>query len=261
MLELYLQDKDVEVEDLKTRIDVVCLDNKQEKENQNKRVDELKQEIKNTNQKVIEAKRHAGELQATLVSPSDFKCKQEELHTKSEEITRLKAEIRRLNDSLYNMKNEKLDMVKKMSVLEDVQTHSTKNNEETNKLRAEISRKEKTIQTLRMNVEELKTEREMYLEQSRTVSEKFKQTKIDLERKEKVVYEWKSKYDNLLEKSSLELTDVDMYQKQAEKLNDKIKKQKAELDRKDTTLEVLKSKLKVTEDGSKDFEHDIKEKQ
>lgn len=82
-----------------------------------------------------------------------------------------------------------------------------------------------------------------------------------MERKEKVVYEWKSKYDNLLEKSSLELTDVDMYQKQAEKLNDKIKKQKAELDRKDTTLEVLKSKLKVTEDGSKDFEHDIKEKQ
>jgi len=159
------------------------------------------------------------------------------------------------------MKNEKLDMVKKMSVMEDVQTHSTKNNEETNKLRGEILRKEKTIQTLRMNVEELKTEREMYLEQSRTVSEKFKQTKIDLERKEKVVYEWKSKYDNLLEKSSLELTDVDMYQKQAEKLNDKIKKQKAELDRKDTTLEVLKSKLKVTEDGSKDFEHDIKEKQ
>lgn len=100
MLELYLQDKDVEVEDLKTRIDVVCLDNKQEKENQNKRVDELKQEIKNTNQKVNEAKRHAGELQATLVSPSDFKSKQEELLSKSEEITRLKAEIRRLNDSL-----------------------------------------------------------------------------------------------------------------------------------------------------------------
>lgn len=50
-------------------------------------------------------------------------------------------------------------------------------------------------------------------------------------------------------------------QKQNEKLNEKVKKQKAELDRKDSTIEMLKSKLKHAEDGSKDFEHDVKEKQ
>lgn len=49
--------------------------------------------------------------------------------------------------------------------------------------------------------------------------------------------------------------------KQQEKLNEKVKKQKAELDRKDSTIEMLKSKLKTVEDGSKDFELDVKEKQ
>lgn len=172
MLELHLQDKDVEVEDLKTRVDVICLDMKQEKENHLKRVEEMKQESKQMQGKLNEAKRHAAELQATLVAPSDFKSKQEELSSKMDEISKLKSEIRRLNDSLQIMKNEKLDMVKKIALMEDSHSNSSKNNEESNKLKSEISRKEKTIQTLRMNIEELKTERDLYCEQSRSINEK-----------------------------------------------------------------------------------------
>lgn len=156
-----MQDKDVEVEDLKTRVDVICLDMKQEKENHNKQVNELKQEVKATQSKVMEAKRHAGELQASLVSPSDFKSKQEELNSKIDEIGKLKSEIRRLNDSLQIMKNEKLDMVKKLALMEDKENNKEKNNEECLKLKSEISRKEKTIHTLRMNIEELKTDRDL----------------------------------------------------------------------------------------------------
>jgi len=71
MLELAMQDKDIEVDDLKTRIDVICLDMKQEKNHHEKKVEELKMEIKQAQARVNEAKRHAGELQATLVSPTD----------------------------------------------------------------------------------------------------------------------------------------------------------------------------------------------
>lgn len=71
MLELALQDKDIEVDDLKTRIDVICLDMKQEKNSYEKKVEELKMEIKQAQARVNESKRHAGELQATLVSPTD----------------------------------------------------------------------------------------------------------------------------------------------------------------------------------------------
>lgn len=120
MLELELQDKDIEVDDLKTRIDVICLDMKQEKSVHNKKVEELKHEIKQTQAKVNEAKRHAGELQATLVSPTDYKFRQDEINTKAEEIGRLKLEVRRLNDTLNTLKTEKLDMVKKISAMEDI---------------------------------------------------------------------------------------------------------------------------------------------
>jgi len=119
MLELELQDKDIEVDDLKTRIDVICLDMKQEKNSHDKRVEELKMELKQAQARTNEAKRHAGELQATLVSPHDFKSKQDELQAKLDEISKLKLEIRRLNDSLNNYKNEKLDMVKKISAMEE----------------------------------------------------------------------------------------------------------------------------------------------
>ena len=65
----------------------------------------------------------------------------------------------------------------------------------------------------------------------------------------------------MLEKSSLELTDADASQKQTEKLHDKIKKQKAEMDRKDATIEMLKSRVKASEDGTREVEQDVKEKQ
>jgi hypothetical protein len=45
--------------------------------------------------------------------------RQEEITTKAEEISRLKLEIRRLNDSLNNYKNEKLGMVKKITAMEE----------------------------------------------------------------------------------------------------------------------------------------------
>jgi len=112
-----------------------------------------------------------------------------------------------------------------------------------------------------MNIEELKTDRDLCQEQNKSLSDKLKQTRADLERKDKIVYEWKGKYDNLLEKSSYELTDADANQKQTEKLNDKIKKQKAEMDRKDATIEMLKSRVKANEDGTREFEQDVKEKQ
>jgi FtsZ-binding cell division protein ZapB len=54
-------------------------------------------------------------------------------------------------------------------------------------LRAEILRKEKSIHTLRMNIEELKTDRDLCAEQAKTLSDKLKQTRADLERKDKVV--------------------------------------------------------------------------
>jgi len=112
-----------------------------------------------------------------------------------------------------------------------------------------------------MNIEELKTDRDLCSEQVKTLHDKLKHTKADLERKDKAVYEWKGKYDNLLEKSSFELTDADAAQKLTEKLNDKIKKQKAEMDRKDATIEMFKSRVKSSEDGTKEFEQDVKEKQ
>jgi len=112
-----------------------------------------------------------------------------------------------------------------------------------------------------MNIEELKTDRDLCSEQSKTLNDKLKQVRIDLERKEKVVYEWKGKYDNLLEKSSLELTDEESYQKMSEKLNDKIKKLKAEINSKDTIVDSLKSRLKACEDWSKEMEQERNQKE
>lgn len=87
MLELHLQDTDVEVEDLKTRVDVICLDMKQEKENHVKKLEEMKQELKLMQGKLNEAKSQSSELQATLVAPSEIKSKQEKLSYKIDEIT------------------------------------------------------------------------------------------------------------------------------------------------------------------------------
>lgn len=47
-------------------------------------------------------------------------------------------------------------MFKNIALMEDSYTNSSRKNEDTKKLKSEISSKEKTIQLLRMNIEELK---------------------------------------------------------------------------------------------------------
>mmetsp|Transcript_49272 Transcript_49272/g.41601 ORF Transcript_49272/g.41601 Transcript_49272/m.41601 type:complete len:244 (+) Transcript_49272:19-750(+) len=115
MLELELQDKDLEVEESKTRLDVICLDLKQEKEVHQTTILELRNEIKNHLSKFNESRKQLSELQSTLIAPSDYKSKIDELGVKQDEISRLRGEIKRINDSMQTLKNEKIDLMRKMN--------------------------------------------------------------------------------------------------------------------------------------------------
>lgn len=115
------------------------------------------------------------------------------MNNKQEEVKQLKMEINRQKDTINQLKTEKLELLKQITFIEHEARQSQKLTEEVNKAKSELMRKDKTIQNLRMANEEFKTEKDMRSETLKTCQEKLGQLKQDVDRKDKIIWEWKSK--------------------------------------------------------------------
>jgi len=183
------------------------------------------------------------------------------LQAKTEEISRLKIDVSRQKDVIQTLKSEKVDSMRAMSMLDSHKEATQKAQDELHRLKDELKRKDSHLQNFRVLNEELKTERELRNEQLSKTEERLKSFKSDLDRKDKVIWEWKGKFDNLIERQQLELAEGEGAVKERERLNEKCKKLKHELDRKEAQVESFKSKLLKMEEGQSQFDKEIKDKQ
>jgi len=186
-LELELQDKDIDIEDLKTRIDVMTINNKQDREALKAKISQSKIECKELRDKVDHLEKEASKLRSEYISPKEFSYTTNEVNVKNEEILKLKMEVNRQKDTINAAKGEKLELMRTIASLEQQGKDFSKAIEELSKMKSELARKDKSITNLRMANEELKTEKELRIEGIRGFEDKMKQLKLDVERKDKLI--------------------------------------------------------------------------
>lgn len=258
--EVLLKDKDLDVDDLKTRLDVLGVNNKQDKEQQKTKLKSANSEVRDLKEKLDHALREVEKIRSTYVSPKEFQYTQQELTHKVEEIVKYKLEINRQKDVINTFKHEKIGNMRMVSDFEVNAKSYQKQTDEITRLKSEISRKEKSIQNIRILNEELKTDKEMKYDQNKQLEDRVRSLKQDVDRKDKIIWEWKSKQDNIVERSSLEISEGESRSKECERQQERIKKMKADIDRKDMTIESYKHKLSKFEDTSSTFNAEWKEK-
>lgn len=154
-----------------------------------------------------------------------YKKSQDEVNRKRELLDNYKA-LREQQESENIAIQDEIEQVKDIS-------------EKMRRLKAEMSRKDKTINELKMGLDTCKEVERKLCEENSILNDKVKASKNDLARKDVIIKELKAKIDSYL----AEFENSKNMTEQNEKLREQVRKLKIDCERKDAQVKALKTNI------------------
>lgn len=155
----------------------------------------------------------------------------------------LKDELARKKDLIQNLRDHREQSELEASKIIHQMDQSKGAQDRVAKLMKETNRKDQVIKEQRMNCEQIRATAKDFENENIKLSEKVKQLKADVGRKEKLLKDAREKVDNVQKEYSGQRDKVE----EIDRFRDLLKKSKHDIDRKDVQIKSLRSKLDQTE--------------